>query len=341
MSSDGHVPTSCSPLNCDSTVGAALIGLSIALCLYGITTGQVLLYFGRYGRGRFWFWTQCHVTAIWILDTAHTVFLAKAIFYYCVTLHGNPSHLTSVPWSYGAIVISAEASTALVRTGYAYTIWRFGNRKAPIPVVILILATLLFALGLLYGIKDMKIRSFDEVANFEWSFYAAFTAHSTVDTIIAASILFLFRGFLTGIRRFDVILQAVILCVIGAGVVSVVLTTLSLILYLVWPTTFLYMACYWVLAKLHACSFLAVLHAEKELAERASSHSQTALPMLTTALRLDDEHNTASPDRLKATKSNSCSDSSPATEGPTSSGPTEIVEVHCKSEECRVLVGKF
>ncbi|PIL37302.1 hypothetical protein GSI_00995 [Ganoderma sinense ZZ0214-1] len=123
------------------------------------------------------------------------------------------------------------------------------------------------ALGLLFAIKEyvtafmivsapalmesdsVQVRSFRELANFEWSFYAAFAANLTVDMLIAASVLFLFRGFLTGIKRFDVILQVVILCVVGSGLVSAVLTTLSLLLYLLWPKTFLYIACYWILAK--------------------------------------------------------------------------------------------
>ncbi|KAM5535529.1 hypothetical protein V8D89_010866 [Ganoderma adspersum] len=337
MSSGADVHTSCSPLNCDITVGAALIGFTIALFFYGITTGQALLYFQRYGRGhRFWFWTQCHVTAIWMLDTVHTVFCAQAMFYYCITLHGNPTQLGNVAWSYGAIVISAEVSTALVRTGYAYKVWKFSNRRAPLPVVILTLAITLLALGLLYGIKDMEIRSFDEVANFEWSFYAAFAANLTVDAIIAVSVLFLFRGFFTGIKRFDIILQMVILCVVGAGLVSVVLTTLSLLLYILWPRTFLYIACYWILAKLHACSFLAVVHAEKELAERASSHSQNGLPLLTTALHMDDGL-TAFPEGIEMTKSNGCSDSPPTTERPMSSDSTEIAEVHRKSKESEIM----
>lgn len=87
----------------------------------------------------------------------------------------------------------------------------------------------------------------------------------------------------------------------------------------------------------HACSFLAVVHAEKELAERARSHSQHGLPLLTTALHVDDGL-TAFHEGVETAKSNGSPDSPPTTERPTSSNSTEIAEVNRKSKEYGVLV---
>lgn len=86
----------------------------------------------------------------------------------------------------------------------------------------------------------------------------------------------------------------------------------------------------------HACSFLAVVHAEKELAERASSRPQYSLPLLTTALRVDDGL-MAFPGAVETTTSNGFFTSFPTTERPLSSDSTEIAEVHRKSKESGVL----
>ncbi|EJF56618.1 hypothetical protein DICSQDRAFT_141158 [Dichomitus squalens LYAD-421 SS1] len=337
MSIDRDRPRNNLPVNVDLTIGVGLIGYALALLLYGITTGQTLLYVGRYGRLQSTFWTRWMVLIIWLIDTTHTFIVSCSMYYYCISFHADPTQFSRVIWVYGAIAICSECSNGLVRMGYAYRIWRFSKRRAPVPFAIVIISLLLLAMGNFYGIKEshrLRAHSFLELDGIAWSFYFTSSLNFISDAIIAVSMVSLFRRFLTGLRRFDIVLQTIIVYVVNTGVLSVILTSISLASFLLWPTTFFYIISYWILVKMHACSFIAVLHAEQELADQASGRYKNDPPMFTTALRVDVEH-TGSPDQAETAGLTTSTIYSPVTEDHGSADGLEIVEVYRKSQDSK------
>ncbi|TFK94643.1 hypothetical protein K466DRAFT_579725 [Polyporus arcularius HHB13444] len=274
----------------DLTIGVGLVGFTVAALLYGVTSGQVLLYYHRHGRGISTWRTQCFVAAIWLVDTVHLVLLTCVVYYYDIVIHGNPAGFPHVIWAYGAILITTECNTVLIRLGYAHRIWKYNNRKVLMPLIVIVLAVALLAMGIFYGHAQLIMKSFDDLQELQWSFYLAFALQIVADTCIAISMISVCRRFLTGLRRFDEVIQTIFMFIINTGLLNLALVTLSLIFYYIMPTSFLFLALYWVLAKLHVCSFLAVLNAEKDLIARTSTHTihHGSTPILTTALRVED-----------------------------------------------------
>ncbi|RPD67002.1 hypothetical protein L226DRAFT_125049 [Lentinus tigrinus ALCF2SS1-7] len=271
----------------NSTIGAGLVGFTVSALLYGITSGQALLYYIRHGRGVGTWRTRCFVATIWILDTVHLIFVTCAVYYYDIAIHGNPAGFVHVIWAYGGILLVSECTTALVRIGYAHRIWRY-NRKALMPAIVVVSSLTLLGFSTFYGYIELRMRSFEELQRWQWSFYFAFAMQLVADFTIATSMIRLCHRFHTGLRRFDGIIQTIILYIINTGILNLALVTLSLLFYYFKPQSFLFLALYWILAKLHVCSLLAVLNAEKDLIAQTSSYSVQSTPILTTALRVED-----------------------------------------------------
>ncbi|KAI0720281.1 hypothetical protein C8T65DRAFT_8889 [Cerioporus squamosus] len=274
----------------DLTIGVGLVGFTVAAILYGITSGQALLYYHRHGRGIATWRTQCLVAAIWLLDTVHIIFLTCVVYYYDVVIHGNPAGFPTVIWAYGGILIVTECNTILVRLGYAHRIWKYNNQKVLVPVIVIVLSFALLALGIFYGHAQLKMKSFEDLKALEWSFYLAFALQFMADASISVSMIMVCFRFHTGLRRFDEVIKVIIVFIINTGLLNLALVTTSLIFYYLMPSSFLFLAAYWILAKLHVCSFLAVLNAEKDLIARTHTHPMRndSTPILTTALRVED-----------------------------------------------------
>ncbi|KAI0774430.1 hypothetical protein C8Q74DRAFT_834763 [Fomes fomentarius] len=225
-----------------------------------------------------------------ILDTIHVIVLAYTIFQYAVVYHGDPTNFARSFWLSGAMVIISEISNSFVRLGYAYKIWRY-SRNMIVAGAVTVLALVLLIMATIFGAMQLKLDSFKQLHDhLQWSFYMAYALQLVNDLIIAVEMVKVCAKFHTGLSRLDRIVRTIIIYKVNTGILAVVLNTLSLAFWLTLPSTYLYLATYWVLAKLHTCSLLGVLNAEKDLAMRTTQNARRLSPILTTAVRLDDVH---------------------------------------------------
>ncbi|KAI0946641.1 hypothetical protein AcW1_010055 [Taiwanofungus camphoratus] len=79
----------------EKTWGAGLIGLVVAVMLYGITNVQTYYYALNYKHDPSL--TKLMVAVLWILDTAHTAIITHAVYYYVIIHFADPS--ASIVWS--------------------------------------------------------------------------------------------------------------------------------------------------------------------------------------------------------------------------------------------------
>ncbi|KAK0471226.1 hypothetical protein IW261DRAFT_1572276 [Armillaria novae-zelandiae] len=86
-----------------STLGAAYLGSSVALVLYGITNLQTFIYYKRY-PGDWWFY-KYSVVVLWVFDTLHVVLSMHALYFYLIESFGNYLALVKIVWSSKLIVL--------------------------------------------------------------------------------------------------------------------------------------------------------------------------------------------------------------------------------------------
>ncbi|OCH89905.1 hypothetical protein OBBRIDRAFT_793802 [Obba rivulosa] len=101
-----------------------------------------------------------------------------------------------------------------------------------------------------------------------------------LDSIIAIAMTRLLFSFRTGFRDTDSILQTFVMYSINTGVLTIIFVLLSLICYVVIPTSFAFLAFNFVFGKLYLNSLLGTLNARSRL----RPYAQQTSPILTTGI---------------------------------------------------------
>ncbi|RPD78486.1 hypothetical protein L226DRAFT_568119 [Lentinus tigrinus ALCF2SS1-7] len=107
----------------ENTLGAILIGNIVAAFLYGMTTLQTYMYFGRC-RGDS-IPLRSLVAFLWILDTTHTVFVSHAVYTSTVARVGDAAASATPIWSMIAQVVVMGVNDAIIRTWVVLEVLNF------------------------------------------------------------------------------------------------------------------------------------------------------------------------------------------------------------------------
>jgi len=268
----------------DGTLGALFTGTIISTVLYGVTCVQTFMYATSTRTKRDILPFKAFVYTLFLLDTGHQVSNSMGMYRFLITDYVNPFLLIGTKNSQGAFYIHLEAIFSallivMVQLFYAWRVWAFSFTVSnPIrwlfTLLIVSLALLTFAAGLIIFVRTLpNVHSGPSVFTpsamdiLDWKIeLPGAIACDLVITI--AMLLNLFRSR-TGISRSDGVLNFLVVFTINTGLLTVVLSTASLISFLVLPTSNLaYVAMETVLPKLYLNSLLATLNAREYLKEK-------------------------------------------------------------------------
>ncbi|KAH9850744.1 hypothetical protein C2E23DRAFT_887086 [Lenzites betulinus] len=228
----------------DSTIGVELIGFGISLALYGITTGQAVIYFRRYGKPPV---PPCIylVSALWIVDTLHVSLMTHTIATYLVIQRGDVTMLSKPPWTLGAIVIISEINGL----GYAYRIWRLSGKRWLVPSIIAILSVLVSGLALAFAGQEVRLKLWAQAGDLQWLLYSGFPCQIVADSLIAAAMFVVLRRFRTGLQRLDLVIRTITMYVVNTGILTIIGSALCIIFFITRRTSFIYTGVYFILSK--------------------------------------------------------------------------------------------
>ncbi|KAF5319713.1 hypothetical protein D9619_008602 [Psilocybe cf. subviscida] len=276
----------------NSTLGAALLGCLAAAIFYGVTSVQTLIYFQGELRDGWKF--KSGIFALWVLDTTHMAFTAHAIYYYLIVNFGNLVALEAPIWHVTSgmqINIYITITSDLIVRGYfARRVSILCGRQRPflkrsLPVLIAVLAVLVYIPGLGYASRALQLRTFERINEVSTYLYVSFVATVAADSTIAISLCALLFHSRTGIKKTDSILRILMAYSINTGLLTSVAALACLITYALWPQKFIFIGFYFVLSKLYVNSLLASLNARSSLREKNISYSTPGIdvgPALTT-----------------------------------------------------------
>ncbi|KAK7693110.1 hypothetical protein QCA50_002676 [Cerrena zonata] len=80
-------------------MGGLIMELCIALILYGVTTAQAYVYLLNCKKDPWWL--KLMVAAVWVLETVHTAFMLRQIYYYTIISFGDFESIAKIDWSIG------------------------------------------------------------------------------------------------------------------------------------------------------------------------------------------------------------------------------------------------
>ncbi|KAI0712971.1 hypothetical protein C8T65DRAFT_829169, partial [Cerioporus squamosus] len=249
----------------DNTLGAVLIGNLIAACLYGLTTIQTYIYFGRCREDSIWL--RSLVVFLWILDTVHLAFISHTVYTYTVTDFGDFAALSKPVWSTVGQLIVMAVSDGVVRSIFCHRIYILSDRNRVLCGINVVLSLVIFGQGFALCIKDLQLGSkpfanFSVRANEVWVrrvlggaclttapgsqtlYYADMSSGAVADAAIALTMTWLLMRERSSMnfRRTNNVIHTLVLYSVSTGALATVCFIGCLISYAVAPDTSIYIA---------------------------------------------------------------------------------------------------
>ncbi|KAJ7108577.1 hypothetical protein C8R44DRAFT_884641 [Mycena epipterygia] len=175
-------------LNPNVTIGAYEIGVLASYVLFGVTTTQTYVYYGRFPddprRVKFL------VAFIWSCEMAHAVCIGHSLYQMTVSDYGHPERLILIPRSLAAAVLFSGIIGAGVQAFFASRIYGL-SKSLYIPCLswTLSFSRLLGSITVVvYGFRIKTIPAFD--MQWAWLLNSLWSVASANDLIIAATLVY-------------------------------------------------------------------------------------------------------------------------------------------------------
>ncbi|KAK0203247.1 hypothetical protein DFS33DRAFT_974919 [Desarmillaria ectypa] len=258
------IPIADMPSRMAATVGATFIGAIIASVFYGITILQTVAYYRQYPNDPWLF--RYAVALLWIFDTLHVVLTTHALYFYLIESFGNYPALFTIVWSFSLQLLLNMLIVPGVQVLYAVRIWKLGSHfHVVLPRFIFLAVAATFGAGV-YLINDTyTLTSFLDISTIRVSIYVNFSTITAVDSFIAGTMCFyLYKGrSMASLSSTAKMIMRLMRLVVISGLATSTCSLFTLVAYIAWPNTLIFIAINFILPRLYINSLLTMLNSRK------------------------------------------------------------------------------
>ncbi|KAJ7119042.1 hypothetical protein C8R44DRAFT_673363 [Mycena epipterygia] len=249
----------------NSTLGALEIGVLVSAVLFGVTTTQAYIYYGRFpddSRG-----LKFLVVFVWSCEVAHLVCIGQTLYQQSISDFEEPQNLIFMPTALAVALLLSGIIGACVQGFFSLRIYRL-SKSLYIPSFTWSMSFLWLVFTILGSIyashPDLLITAFE--VQRAWIFYIIWITSTVNDLIIAAALVYwLYRQRMNAHTRTLALVDTLIKWTIETGVITSTASILTLILYVTMKDNFIWVAFYTVISRLYANSLLASLNSRVAL----------------------------------------------------------------------------
>ncbi|KAJ2913365.1 hypothetical protein MD484_g7047, partial [Candolleomyces efflorescens] len=255
----------------DATLGAIFLGHTVACVVYGIVVTQVFMYFRNYPGDKTWFkWV---VVAILVLSTSDQAFITHILYHYCILHYADVNVLFQAKTTWSLILqLTAGAIVGfIVKSYFAFRVWRFSSRNVWISGLIGLLTVGQLGLALAYTIEAFKLPDVFAVHELRTLGTVSLGTGVATDVITATALCYFLNKLRTGLASSDSLVNNLCAYAINTGVLTSTLSIATLVLYNgVQGINLYFVATYFILSKLYAISFMATLNTRRTIRGRGT-----------------------------------------------------------------------
>ncbi|KAI0067123.1 hypothetical protein BV25DRAFT_1280187 [Artomyces pyxidatus] len=246
----------------DNKLGALLVGGLVGGVLYGITCMQGYIYYERCVSDR---WPmKTFVGALWALDTFDFAITGHILYWYLVTNFTNPLALAGKPVCLSAHVLVTCITNFSIRLMFGRRIWRLSNRNIFLTAGIVATSSVDIIVGLIITAKTLKFSTIADLSKESTLFYINFASGFGSDVYVAVVLCWYLARSRTGFnKRTDSVISVLMLYTINTD------AFLGMILYILMPNNFIFIAFYLQLSKLYTNAYLATLNNRGTLRDKS------------------------------------------------------------------------
>ncbi|KAF8992835.1 hypothetical protein BDQ17DRAFT_187197 [Cyathus striatus] len=274
-------------VNIQDTMGALFVGALVTMTLYGITTLQTYIYYMSFPKDGILM--KCLVAFIWILDTLHVILMCHSLHYYLITEFGNLIAHTEGTWSLVASIGINVIIALIVQSFFTQRIHTISpaNKKWWISGIIGFTVVVHFAFGMetvvLIFIKK-KFSRLKEIRMVAALPFGVFVVLS--DVFIALALCILLHSNRSDFEDTNSLINKLIVYAINRCLLTVAMTIVEVVVFVVVPNSFYSFAIDFVIGKLYANSLLAALNARKSLGNENERRNDSRSTELSTSFQL-------------------------------------------------------
>ncbi|KAJ7751725.1 hypothetical protein B0H14DRAFT_2756576 [Mycena olivaceomarginata] len=253
----------------DSLLGAAFIGILVSTAVYGITCLQGYIYYTENSSGDKRY-LKTFVGVLILLDTFHVILLGIFYYRYSVTNFGDYIQLQAIStWSLLAQVVVEDIIALMVQFFFAYRIYQL-SKNWIIPVIICILSIGQFGCGIRFTVTAVGVKVTESARTKTWTI-SGMAISAACDVVITASMIYYLWSEKRQVklsRGMNRTINSLMRYSLNTGFLTTVFALATAITFVENETAFIYGPFFFVLSRMYACSFLAVLNTRHHLREK-------------------------------------------------------------------------
>ncbi|KAH8102915.1 hypothetical protein BXZ70DRAFT_1006099 [Cristinia sonorae] len=265
---------STSPPGDGQLVGGYFVIVYLSLILYGIVVAQTYAYALHAKDDP----TSLKITAgiIALCETIHIGLMMHSTYLYSVLDFGHPQLLGLIPWSAGPSVMLGMVITGCVQTYYIRRIYVMSEKNwwltGLVSIMLFARAPFSFAAGGLmlslgtWSAFRIQIGPLIAVC-------LGLGLSAAVDVTITSILIFYLYKARTGFKSTDRVIHTLMAYTINSGFITMICSTLSVVTFVVLPSSLVFAGLVQMSSKLYANSFLGTLNARQRLRKRSNNPS--------------------------------------------------------------------
>ncbi|KAM5544701.1 hypothetical protein V8D89_001599 [Ganoderma adspersum] len=258
----------------DNTYGAILLGTFGGLMLYGLTIHQAFRYSHLPSYKTDATYIKVTVAIVLVLETFYSALSMLSCYHYSITNYANPEALFHGTWSLNLLPVSTGIAVAVSQSYFAYRLFKFNPRYAPIIALAVILLIGESALSIALTIEAFVQPDLSDYQNSSWMLSGAMRGMIVAaDGILTVMLTILLHRSRTGFKSTDSMLNVLILYTINTGLLTGTTSLISFILGVAFPHTLIGDGMSLCMAKLYTNSMLAVLNSRDFLSNYGTGKS--------------------------------------------------------------------
>ncbi|KAI0045535.1 hypothetical protein FA95DRAFT_1607644 [Auriscalpium vulgare] len=261
--------------------GALIIGVVLAAMLYGVTSQQVVFYFGHFPQDGFF--VKLWVIALWILDTVTTALSGHVVYNFFVLRFGELSYFPLSNWAFSVAALTTGAIIFLVQAFFIFRIRKLRRRVFPesrLTNVMFVFFTLLslyaFATSIQLTYYDVSL---PEAASRRPIYISNITIGTGLDVLITFAMVLILHQHRNEFAAKRNSIEQLIFFFFTRGVILTVFQALQVTLSYAAPKTNSWFVVFVCISKVYANSALVTLNNRERLERRASEARQLGYMM--------------------------------------------------------------
>ncbi|KAH8825010.1 hypothetical protein DL96DRAFT_1611625 [Flagelloscypha sp. PMI_526] len=266
-----HTPRATGDMH--DTLGAVQLGNMIQCVLLGMLTTQTYQYFGEFkGDSR---WLKAMVATVWICELASSASIDRAVYGLLVVGPGESLAAKKPPTSLFLGFVFSGISTGIVQGFLAWRVYKF-SRSWILPSACWILALYGFVANIVAFSTAWATINGDLLFSswlliYRWLLLSLLVAGLITDIAIAAALtISLSRSKSSDATWSVAVIDKLMIWTLQTGILTSVLGAAVMILFLVSPIQWYWMAIFIFLSKVYSISFIAILHGRSTLREMST-----------------------------------------------------------------------